>query len=45
MEGIGFEVNPYKICVTNQMKPCQKKTVTWHEDYLKSSHVDPKVND
>ena len=45
IEGIGFEVNPYDICVTNQMKYGKQQTVTWHVDDLKSSHLYPKLND
>jgi hypothetical protein len=45
IETIGFEVNPYDICVANRMIKGKQQTVTWHVDDLKSSHVDPKVND
>ena len=45
IEGIGFEVNPYDICVTNQMKYGKQQTVTFHVNDLKSIHVDTKVND
>jgi hypothetical protein len=45
IEEIGFEVNPYDICVANRMVNGKQHTVTWHVDDLKSSHVDPKVND
>jgi type I restriction-modification system DNA methylase subunit len=45
IELIGFEVNPYNICVANQMINGEQQTVMWHVDDLKSSHVDPKVND
>jgi hypothetical protein len=45
METIGFEVNPYDICVANRTVNGKQQTVTWHVDDLKSSHVDPKVND
>ena len=45
IEGIGFEFNPYDICVANRMKSGKRKIVIWRVDYLKSSHVDPKVND
>lgn len=45
IESIGFRVNPYDPCVANWMVNQQQHTVTWHVDDLKSSHVDPKVND
>eukprot|EP00934_Nitzschia_sp_Nitz4_P004202 Nitzschia sp. Nitz4//scaffold466_size5842//986//4399//NITZ4_009198-RA/size5842-processed-gene-0.7-mRNA-1//-1//CDS//3329552510//4192//frame0 len=45
LEQIGFEVNPYDPCVANRMINGKQHTVTWHVDDLKSSHVDPKVND
>jgi hypothetical protein len=45
IESIGFEVNPYDICVANRTMNGKQQTVTWHVDDLKSSHVDPKVND
>jgi Reverse transcriptase (RNA-dependent DNA polymerase) len=45
LESIGFEVNPYDRCVANRMINGKQRTVTWHVDDLKSSHIDPKVND
>ncbi len=45
IESVGFEVNPYDICVANRTVNGKQQTVTWHVDDLKSSHVDPKVND
>ena len=45
LEGIGFKVNPYDPCVANRMVNGKQHTVVWHVDDLKSSHVDPKVND
>jgi hypothetical protein len=45
IEGIRFVVNPYDPCVANQMIKGKQHTVTWYVDDLKSSHVDPKVND
>jgi hypothetical protein len=44
IEGIGFIVNPYDPCVANRKVKGKQHTVTWHVDDLKSSHVDPKVN-
>jgi hypothetical protein len=45
IESIGFEVNPYDICVANRTVKGEQQTVTWHVDDVKSSHVDSKVND
>ena len=45
IEKIGFVVNPYDICVANRMVNGKQHTITWHVDDVKSSHVDPKVND
>jgi hypothetical protein len=45
IESIGFEVNPYDICVANRKVNGKQQIVTWHVDDLKSSHVDSRVND
>ena len=45
IEKIGYEVNPYDPCVANKMINGKQHTISWHVDDLKSSHVDPKVND
>jgi hypothetical protein len=45
IESIGFEVNPYDICVANRKVNGKQQTVKWHVDDLKSSHVDSRVND
>ncbi|KAL7564335.1 hypothetical protein ACA910_007187 [Epithemia clementina (nom. ined.)] len=45
LEEIGFKVNPYDLCIANRVINGKQHTVTWHVDDLKSSHVDPKVND
>ena len=42
---IGFKINPYDPCVANRIVNGKQHTITWHVDDLKSSHVDPKVND
>jgi hypothetical protein len=44
IESIGFEVNPYDICVANRTTRGKQHTVTWHVDDVKSSHVDSEVN-
>jgi hypothetical protein len=45
IESIGFVINPYDLCVANRKVNGKQQTVTRHIDDLKSSHVDPKVND
>ena len=45
IEQEGFEVNPYDPCVANKMVHGHQMTIMWHVDDVKSSHVDPKVND
>jgi hypothetical protein len=45
VESIGFKVNPYDPCVANRYINGKQHTITWHVDDVKSSHVDPKVND
>ena len=45
LKSIGFEVNPYDVCVANRKIKDHQHTVLWHVDDLKSSHVDPSVND
>ena len=45
IESIGYEVNPYDPCVANKEIDKKQHTITWHVDDVKSSHVDPKVND
>jgi len=45
IESIGFEVNPYDMCVANQIIDGKHHTITWHVDDVKSIHEDSKVND
>ena len=45
IEGIVFQVNPYDICVANQIKSENQQTVTNTVDYLIYRHVVPKIND
>ena len=45
IEREGFKVNPYDPCVANKMVHGRQMTILWHVDDVKSSHVDPKVND
>ncbi len=44
LEGNGFVLNPYDPCVANKEVNGSQMTVCWHVDYLKSSHIDTKVN-
>ena len=41
----GFKLNPYDPHVVNKMVNGEQLTICWHVDDLKSSHIDPKVND
>ena len=45
IESIGFEINPYDMCVANQIIEGKQHTITWHVDNFKSSLEDSKVND
>ena len=45
IEAIGFEVNPYDVCVANRQVDTKQHTVSWHVDDVKSSHVNPQVNE
>ena len=45
IEKIGYIINPYDACVANKMINNKQHTLTWHVDDVKSSHVDPKIND
>ena len=45
LEGIGFKINPHDICVANQTIQGTQHTMVWHVDDLKSSHINPSVND
>ena len=40
-----FKLNQYDPCVANKMVNGKQLTVCCHVDDLKSSHIDPKVND
>ena len=39
-----FDLNPYNPCVANKMVNGELPTICWHVDNLKSSHINPKVN-
>ena len=41
----GFKLNPYDPHVVNKMVNGEQLTICWHVGDLKSSHIDPKVND
>jgi hypothetical protein len=43
LESIGFQVNPYVICVANKMVKGNQLTVAFHVDDLKNSHVTSTV--
>jgi hypothetical protein len=44
IKSIGFILNPYDPCMTNQIIEGKQHTLTWHVDDIKSSHVNFKVN-
>ena len=41
----GYEINPYDVCVANKIINNHQHAITWHVDDVKSSHIDPAVND
>jgi hypothetical protein len=45
IESIGFELNPYDICVANRKVNRKRQIVTWHVNDLKSSRIDKRGND
>ena len=45
LESQGFKLNPYDPCVVNKTVNKKQHTIRFHVDNLKSSHIDPKVND
>ena len=40
---MGFELNPYDMCVANSMIDSKQCTIVWYVDDNKISHVDPNV--
>ena len=45
LKDMGFEMNPYDLCVANANIKGKQCTVCWYVDYNKISYVDPKVVD
>jgi hypothetical protein len=45
LEKAGFKFNPYDPCIANRKVNGSTHSVKFHVDDLKSSHIDPKVND
>ena len=45
LEEYGFIFNPYDSCVANKNVNGSQQTIIFHVDDLKSSHIDPRVND
>ena len=41
----GFTINPYDSCVANKMINGKQRTIVWHVDDLKISHVSEEVVD
>ena len=40
-----FKLNLYNLCVVSKMVNGEQLTICWHVDDLKSSHINPNVND
>ena len=45
LESIGFNINPYDICVANKNIKGHQQTVTRHVDDVKVSHVFKEANE
>ena len=43
LKRVGFELNPYDLCVANKISKGEQLTVCWHVDDLKISHEDKQV--
>jgi hypothetical protein len=43
LQGMGFELNPYDLCVANKMINEKQCTIGWYVDDTKISHVDANV--
>ena len=42
---VGFNINPYNLCVANKMIDGQQMPICYHVDDCKLSHCRSKVND
>ena len=43
LEGMGFVLNPYDLCVANSMIEGKQCTIAWYVDDTKISHISPAV--
>ena len=43
LQNMGFELNPYDLCVANAIIDGKQCTICWYVDDNKISHMDPKV--
>ena len=43
LKSIGFQLNPYDLCVASKIVDGAQLTVVWHVDNLKVSHIDGGV--
>lgn len=43
LQGIGFELNPYDICVANKTVDGKQCTIAWYLDNNNISQVDPQI--
>ena len=44
-KGMGFELNPYNLCVANKIINRKQCTIVWYVDDNTISHADPYVVD
>ena len=45
LKGMGFELNPYDLCVANKIINGKQCTIVWYVDDNKISHEDPAIVD
>ena len=43
LQGMGFKLNPYDLCVANKMVNGRQLTIGWYVDDVKMSHMEDKV--
>ena len=43
LKGLGFELNPYDMCVANEIVDASQCTIAFYVDDNEISHRDPKV--
>ena len=45
IKDIGHVINPHDACAANKIFNNKQHALAWHADDVKSSHVNPKIND